>query len=125
MGKLGKAAEEAARAAKAAKAGASWTRALPTTAEAADLIRGATPVGSALKSDALHRAASFAVDGVAQNGSVFRHVGGDGVERVLIQAPGEVNGVTGRFEWLVDGAGNLTHQMFVRGGTINGVLIKP
>jgi hypothetical protein len=88
------------------------------------LIRGAKPVGSALKSDAWHRSASFAVDDIAQNGTVFRTVGGDGVERLLVQTPGEVNGVAGRFEWIVDG-GNLTHQMFVRGGTINGIPIKP
>jgi hypothetical protein len=41
-----------------------------------------------LKPDAWHRAASFAVDGVAQNGKVFRRVGGDGVERVFIQVSG-------------------------------------
>jgi hypothetical protein len=32
--------------------------------------------------------------------------------------------VSGRFEWMVDG-GDLTHQMFVRGATINGISIKP
>lgn len=58
-----------------------------------------------------------------QNGTVFRTVGGDGVERLLVQMPGEVNGVAGRFEWIVDG-GSLTHQMFVRGGTLNGIPIK-
>jgi hypothetical protein len=29
--------------------------------------------------------------------------------------------LSGCFEWIVDG-GNLTHQMFVRGGTVNGFL---
>jgi hypothetical protein len=32
--------------------------------------------------------------------------------------------LSGCFEWIVDG-GNLTHQMFVRGGTVNGIPIKP
>ena len=54
---------------------------------------------------------------------MFRTVGGDEVERLLVQAPGEVNGVAGRLEWIVDG-GNLTHQMFVRGGTIIGIPIR-
>jgi hypothetical protein len=51
-------------------------------------------------------------------------VGGDGVKRTLIQLPGNVNGVDGRFEWIIDGD-RITHQMFVRGGGINGVPIKP
>ncbi len=98
---------------------------VPTPAEAADLVKGAKPVGSALKSDAAHRAGSFVVDDIASNGSVFRFVGGDGVTRTLVQTPGELNSVAGRFEWIVDGAGNLTHQMFVKGGSINSVPIKP
>ena len=98
---------------------------VPSAAEAADLVRGAKPVGSALKGDAAHRAASFVVDDIASKGTVFRTVGGDGVARTLVQAPGELNGVAGRFEWIVDRSGNLTHQMFVKGGSINGVPIKP
>ena len=101
------------------------TEAVPSAAKAADLVRGANPVGSALKSDAAHRAASFVVDDIASNGSVFRTVDGDGVTRTLVQAPGELNGLAGRFEWIVDDAGSLTHQMFVKGGSINGVPIKP
>ncbi|MEV2220303.1 hypothetical protein AB0E01_10540 [Nocardia vinacea] len=31
---------------------------------------------------------------------------------------------TGRFEWIIDGD-KVTHQMFVRNGTINGIPIKP
>jgi hypothetical protein len=38
---------------------------------AADEIRGAQAVGSALKSDRFHRAASFAVDDIAEHGTVF------------------------------------------------------
>jgi RHS repeat-associated protein len=98
---------------------------LPSAREAANLVRGANPIGSALKSDAAHRAASFVVEDIASNGSVYRIVSGDGLERMLIQTPGELNGIAGRFEWIVDDAGNLTHQMFVKGGSINGLPIKP
>jgi hypothetical protein len=98
---------------------------LPSVREAANLVRGANPIGSALKSDAAHRAASFVVEDIASNGSVYRIVSGDGVERMLIQTPGELNAIAGRFEWIVDDAGNLTHQMFVKGGSINGLPIKP
>ena len=69
----------------------------------------------------IHRSASWAVDDVALNGSVFRIVGGDGVERTLVQVPGGLNGAVGRFEWIVDDALSLTHQRFVPGGSINGV----
>jgi RHS repeat-associated protein len=98
---------------------------LPSPSEAANLVRGANPVGSALKSDVYHRSATWAVDDIASNGSVYRFVGNDGVQRTLIQAPGGLNGIAGRFEWIVDGAGNLIHQMFVKGGSINGVPIAP
>ena len=97
---------------------------LPTRAQAAQLLRDAKPVGSAMKADRWHRSGSFVLDDVAEHGTVFRTTGGDGVPRVLIQLRGEVDGIAGRFEWILDG-GNLTHQMFVRGGTINGVPIKP
>ncbi|MFN7148150.1 MAG: RHS repeat-associated core domain-containing protein [Microthrixaceae bacterium] len=94
---------------------------LPSPSRAAELIRGARPVGSALKNDAFTRAPTFVVDDIASNGSVYRIIGGDGVERTLIQSPGQVNGLAGRFEWLVDDLGNLTHQKFIKGGSINGL----
>ena len=43
----------------------------------------------------------------------------------LTQVLGEMNGVSGRFEWIVNGSGKLTHQMFVAGGRITGVPIVP
>lgn len=98
--------------------------AVVTAKEAADLVRTAQPVCSALTADAWHRSASFVVGDIAQKGTVSRTVGADSVSRIMIQMPGEVNGVAGRFEWIV-GGGKLTHQMFERGGTINGIPIKP
>ena len=46
-------------------------------------------------------------------------VGGGGTERLLVQMPGGVNGIAGRFVCIADG-GDLTDQRFVRGGT-NGM----
>lgn len=44
----------------------------------------------------------------------------------LYQLPGGLNGATGRFEWIVDPKlGGTTHRMFVPGGTINGIPVKP
>ena len=42
----------------------------------------------------------------------------------LYQLDGSLNGVAGRFEWIIQD-GNVTHRMFIRKGTMNGVPIKP
>jgi hypothetical protein len=52
-------------------------------------------------------------------------VGADGEQDWLIQAPGELNDMSGRFEWIVNDQGELEHQMFVKGGSINGLPITP
>ncbi|RJL48334.1 VENN motif pre-toxin domain-containing protein, partial [Pectobacterium carotovorum] len=44
----------------------------------------------------------------------------------LYQLEGSLNGVPGRFEWILDPKlGGVSHRMFVSGGTINGVPSKP
>jgi len=44
----------------------------------------------------------------------------------LYQVEGSLNGVSGRFEWIVDPKlGGVSHRKFVSGGTINGVPNKP
>ena len=87
------------------------------------LVGEATAIGSALKSDVWHRAASYVIDEIATAGYTFWNTGADGVTRLLVQMPGVLNGIAGRFEWILDES--LTHQMFVRGGTIDGVPIVP
>ena len=42
----------------------------------------------------------------------------------LYQLPGSYNGVSGRFEWIAQN-NEVTHRMFVPGGGINGIPIKP
>ncbi|GAA2487339.1 hypothetical protein [Terrabacter carboxydivorans] len=95
-----------------------------TPSDAARKIRQSTLTESAQKTDPWHRSGSWVVDDIAERASVFSIVGGDGVARVLVQMPGSVNGVSGRFEWILDGE-RVTHQLFVRNGKINGVPIKP
>ena len=106
------AAKQAAKGAEALSAGG---RALLTS----------NPIGRALKGDPAHLSATFMRDEAALNGTHFAIAGGDGVTRTLTQIPGELNGVAGRYEYIVDSLNNLTHQMFVRGGSINGIPIKP
>ena len=95
-----------------------------TAAKLGKALSVAEPVGSALKSDAIHRSASFVRGQAAKNGAHFQIVGGDGVTRTLTQIPGGLNGQAGRFEYIVDGS-KLTHQRFVSGGRINGVPNRP
>jgi hypothetical protein len=82
------------------------------------------PVGSALKEDATHLAATFMREEAIKKGFLFRVTGGDGQSRLLIQYPGVMNNVAGRWEYLFQ-SGHLTHQRFVAGGKINGVPNKP
>ena len=42
----------------------------------------------------------------------------------LYQLKGSLNGIEGRFEWIID-KGNVTHRFFVKGGGITGVPIMP
>ncbi|OXM48425.1 hypothetical protein CFP71_32160 [Amycolatopsis thailandensis] len=98
---------------------------IPTAAEAAELVKKATPTGSALKAEPWHRAGSFVVDDISKKGTVFKIGSKDGRgDATLIQMPGELNGKPGRYEWIVRD-GIMSHLMFIRGGTINGIAIKP
>lgn len=42
----------------------------------------------------------------------------------LYQLEGSLNGVPGRFEWIIQG-GQVTHRRFIQNGSMNGVPIKP
>jgi hypothetical protein len=112
-----KAAEEALQAAEAAKAA--------KLAKCKQALMNANPVGSALKADKYHNAATFMRDAAAQSGTDFDIVGADAITRTLVQIPGTLDGQAGRFEYIIDQAGNLTHQLFVPGGGINGTPIIP
>lgn len=84
--------------------------------------RSGMRVGTALaKSDASHRAASVGVEAVAEAGQSFELKGGDGVVRTLVQAPGEVNGQKGIFEYIINKAGQVTHQIFIKDGVVTGL----
>ena len=76
-------------------------------------------IGSAIKKDKYH-AFSDIIDnyaGLARKTSISN--GG-----TLYQLEGALNGVAGRFEWIIQG-GKVTHRMFVKGGGINGIPIMP
>ncbi|WP_326728882.1 RHS repeat-associated core domain-containing protein [Streptomyces phaeochromogenes] len=101
----------------------------PTTpGEAAGMLRGLSRWGSGHKRDAVHRAADFAIDDVADKGKVFERVGGDKRPFVIVQVPGGMNGRVGRFEWIIEERSShlvVSHQRFVKNGSINGIPNKP
>ena len=82
-----------------------------------------TRAGHALQGDAYHAFPDIVDNyaGLAQTSSVNNGT--------LYQLAGSLNGVEGRFEWIIDTAGEyagqVSHRLFVPGGTITGVPIKP
>ncbi|HJQ35810.1 MAG TPA: RHS repeat-associated core domain-containing protein, partial [Thermoanaerobaculia bacterium] len=102
----------------ASPAGPSASPGLPQIAKQ---LATAERIGAALKADPTHRAASMGLDAVAQAGQSFSLKGGDGVTRTLVQAPGGMNGKAGIFEYIINKAGQVTHQRFIEGGVITGV----
>ena len=82
-------------------------------------IQGLPRTGSALKTDPYH-AFSNIVDNFASGSTATNLKNG----AMLHQIEGSLNGVVGRFEWIAHGE-NVTHRMFVPGGILNGIPIKP
>lgn len=90
---------------------------LPIRNVVTDSIR----TGSANKIDPEH-AFPDVVDNYAGYAHMFSLVGGDGVERLLLQLAGSLNGAVGIFEWIVDPnpERGVTHRRFIAGGKITG-----
>lgn len=75
-------------------------------------------VGSGLKDDAGHRAASYLSREQLDKGTLFKIIGGDKVERALFQVEEKFNEKAGIFEWILDPSGNITHQRFIEDGIL-------
>ncbi|MEV4439200.1 polymorphic toxin-type HINT domain-containing protein, partial [Streptomyces sp. NPDC049577] len=89
---------------------------VPTPQEAQEIIQNA-PRGSsaAKKSDPYHRAPIFVQDEIAEKGKVWRQAQRDPMNpdtMLHVSVPGEVNGRSGNFHWVVDPRGTLVHEAF-------------
>ncbi|MDT7654975.1 MAG: hypothetical protein QOI36_6382 [Pseudonocardiales bacterium] len=92
---------------------------LPSPEEAQKIIQNA-PRGSsaAVKSDLYHRAPVFMQDQIAESGTVWRQPQRDPMNPdnpMHVSIPGEVNGKSGIFHWIVDQTGTLVHEAFEPG----------
>ena len=82
------------------------------------MIVNAERVGSGLKGDLYHRAASWLTKSKLAKGTVYRI---DNGKRILLQVYGELNGKKGVFEYIIDESGRICHQLFKKGKVINGI----
>ncbi|HFC8547194.1 TPA: adhesin, partial [Neisseria lactamica] len=126
VAKLAKVAK-AAKAAKLAKQGKAavsgdFSAAIQAkyTSQTAKNIIAADRIGSGLKADTSHRAASFLSQEQLVAGRTFSITGNDGIQRTLLQTKGSLNGQSGIYEYIIDSNNKVTHQRFIKGGEITG-----
>lgn len=88
---------------------------------ASEEIIHADRIGSALiKSDPMHRAASFISKQQLVAGRVTTIRGNDGVNVILLQTKGGLNETSGVFEYILTPKGYVSHQRFIAGGKYTG-----
>ena len=87
---------------------------------AANEIVNAERVGSGLKTDPYHRAASFISEEQLAQGRTFTFTNGDGRKMTMLQTEGELNGVAGIYEYILNPQGQVEHQLFKSGAGIIG-----
>lgn len=67
---------------------------------------------AASKTDVYHLAGSFLTEAQLSKGTAVYITGGDGIQRILLQVEGAVNGVKGVFEFILQSDGTVSHQLF-------------
>jgi len=76
-------------------------------------IANADRVGSALKKkDIYHRAAGYLTEEQLSKGVVEYIIGGDNITRTMLKVEGEIDGVKGVFEYILEPNGTVSHQLF-------------
>jgi hypothetical protein len=82
--------------------------------EAAEIISGAPRTSTAaIHTDTFHRAPGYLPKSYLESGqtSIMQNQR-DGVQRTLLVVPGEVNGIRGVFEFIIEPSGAVSHQLF-------------
>ncbi len=87
---------------------------------ASEEVYNADRVGSAVKDDPTHKAASYLSKEQLASGRTYSYRGGDGRIYKLLQTEGQLNGVDGIYEYIIDDMGQVTHQRFIQGGIYTG-----
>ena len=95
-------------------------KATPDKEKAINDILNGERIGSGLKENSTHRAASYLSEEQLRSGHVYYVTGKDGNTYTLLQTKGQFNGVDGVFEYLINDAGQVTHQRFIAGGGYTG-----
>ncbi|EGO8079895.1 T7SS effector LXG polymorphic toxin [Enterococcus faecalis] len=83
-------------------------------------IPNADRIGSGLKDDSSHRAASFITEEQLAKGRVTSFTGSDNKSYSILQINEDFNGLDGIYEYILDSTGKITHQRFIEGGKITG-----
>lgn len=71
---------------------------------------------AASKNDIYHRACSFLSETQLSKGTAFYITGYDEVRCILLQVQGEINGVKGIFEFILQPDGTVSHKLFTKIG---------
>ena len=87
---------------------------------AAKEITNAERVGSGMKTDPHHRAASFVPEEQLAQGKTFPFTNGDGRKMTMLQTEGALNGQKGIYEYILNPAGQVEHQLFRPGAGVIG-----
>ena len=54
------------------------------------------------------------------NGRTYSFTGGDNKSYTLLQTKGQFDGEDGIYEYIINDVGEVTHQIFIKGGTYTG-----
>ena len=76
-------------------------------------IKYTSKVEGQMLEDIRHGFPSMIDDIAAQSGKVGKIVGDDGVERIIVELPGAINGESGVFQWIIDSNSLCNHRLFV------------
>ena len=70
--------------------------------------------------DVNHRAPSYLSEEQLASGRTYSFTNNDGKSYTLLQTKGQLNGADGIYEYITNGKGEVTHQIFIKDGGYTG-----